>query len=201
MKRECGVCWWIYDPAVGDEEAAVPPGVPFEALPEDYVCPRCNAAKSRFVRPASDESLVDAIVLGYRSVDPKMRTLAIYNRALAVEAIDFRRVGELLVGALVTPWFLSVIVVGSGLPRAGSVELALPGGRFQLHAAEGGAPHLVLPLLSPVLELADPEAARAVARECVRLVTTDERKPARATSEEKTTSRRGLALGLFGGSR
>jgi rubredoxin len=33
-RRECGICWTVYDPAAGDDLAQVPPGTPFEALPE-----------------------------------------------------------------------------------------------------------------------------------------------------------------------
>ena len=34
----CGPCGWVYDPAVGDPDGDIPPGVAFEDLPEDYVC-------------------------------------------------------------------------------------------------------------------------------------------------------------------
>ena len=46
---QCGVCWHVYDPAVGDEEANVLPGTPFLALPADWTCPRCGAAPERFL--------------------------------------------------------------------------------------------------------------------------------------------------------
>ena len=49
MKRfECGVCWKVYDPRVGDEEWQVAPGTPFEALPPHWTCPRCAAERERF---------------------------------------------------------------------------------------------------------------------------------------------------------
>jgi rubredoxin len=44
----CGVCGYVYDPAEGDSESNVPPGVPFEKLPEDWVCPICGAGKDEF---------------------------------------------------------------------------------------------------------------------------------------------------------
>ncbi|MEO0132004.1 MAG: rubredoxin [candidate division WOR-3 bacterium] len=47
-KYRCTVCDYIYDPAVGDPESQVPPGTPFEALPENWVCPVCGADKSQF---------------------------------------------------------------------------------------------------------------------------------------------------------
>jgi len=48
-KWECEVCGYIYDPEVGDPENGVDPGTPFEALPNDWVCPICRASKERFV--------------------------------------------------------------------------------------------------------------------------------------------------------
>jgi rubredoxin len=47
---ECGVCWWVYDPKEGDEWAGIPPGVPFATLPDDWVCPQCEAPASKFMR-------------------------------------------------------------------------------------------------------------------------------------------------------
>ncbi|MFY9214180.1 MAG: rubredoxin [Tissierellaceae bacterium] len=44
----CGPCGWVYDPAVGDPDGDIPPGVAFEDLPEDYVCPVCGATKDLF---------------------------------------------------------------------------------------------------------------------------------------------------------
>lgn len=47
-KYVCEVCGWVYDPAVGDEEHGLKPGVAFEDLPDDFVCPICGAPKSEF---------------------------------------------------------------------------------------------------------------------------------------------------------
>jgi rubredoxin len=44
----CGNCGWSYDPATGDPEHGVAPGMPFEDLPGDWRCPDCGAAKSVF---------------------------------------------------------------------------------------------------------------------------------------------------------
>ncbi len=35
----CTVCGWIYDEAKGDSEHDLAPGVKFEDLPDDFVCP------------------------------------------------------------------------------------------------------------------------------------------------------------------
>ena len=46
-KYECP-CSYVYDPAVGDPDNGVAPGTPFEALPEDWVCPVCSLGKDMF---------------------------------------------------------------------------------------------------------------------------------------------------------
>ena len=48
QKYECMDCGWIYDPAIGDPDNGIPPGTLFEALPDDWTCPDCGAAKSEF---------------------------------------------------------------------------------------------------------------------------------------------------------
>ncbi|HYG66666.1 MAG TPA: rubredoxin, partial [Anaeromyxobacteraceae bacterium] len=51
-RYECGVCWYRYEPAVGDPVGDVPPGTPFAALPETWTCPTCDAPRLRFLRVA-----------------------------------------------------------------------------------------------------------------------------------------------------
>lgn len=49
MKRHlCTACDWVYDPAQGDPDAGIPPGVRFEELPDDWVCPQCGVGKDQF---------------------------------------------------------------------------------------------------------------------------------------------------------
>lgn len=45
-KYICRVCATIYDPEKGDVEDGIPPGTPFENLPENWTCPVCGSAKS-----------------------------------------------------------------------------------------------------------------------------------------------------------
>ena len=40
-RRECRICWYVYDPALGDPVWQVEPGTPFEALPAHWSCPNC----------------------------------------------------------------------------------------------------------------------------------------------------------------
>lgn len=46
--RVCVICGYVYDPEKGDPTRDIPPGTPFEELPEDYRCPICNATKEYF---------------------------------------------------------------------------------------------------------------------------------------------------------
>jgi len=51
-KYQCSVCGYIYDPEEGDPENGISPGIPFEKLPDDWVCPVCGADKSEFEKVA-----------------------------------------------------------------------------------------------------------------------------------------------------
>lgn len=46
---ECRICWHVYDPHEGDELGQIAPGTPFSALPDDWRCPNCDAAKTMFL--------------------------------------------------------------------------------------------------------------------------------------------------------
>lgn len=45
----CLGCGYEYDPAEGDEEGGISPGTSFEALPEEWICPKCASEKSEFI--------------------------------------------------------------------------------------------------------------------------------------------------------
>ncbi len=51
-KYECTICGYVYDPEKGDAEHGINPGTPFDALPDDWVCPLCGAAKDMFEKVA-----------------------------------------------------------------------------------------------------------------------------------------------------
>jgi len=44
----CTICGYTYNPDDGDPAAGIPPGTPFEDLPEEYTCPICRAGKDFF---------------------------------------------------------------------------------------------------------------------------------------------------------
>ena len=52
-KLECRICWYVYDPAIGDDVEQIPPGTPFLELPEHWRCPQCDSAPNTFI-PVTD---------------------------------------------------------------------------------------------------------------------------------------------------
>ena len=48
-RLECKICWYVYDPAEGDEVWQIPAGTPFGELPEHWCCPVCDGDKTQFM--------------------------------------------------------------------------------------------------------------------------------------------------------
>ena len=46
-KYECP-CDYVYDPEVGDPDNGIDQGTPFDDLPDDWVCPKCESEKEFF---------------------------------------------------------------------------------------------------------------------------------------------------------
>ena len=44
----CESCGFIYDPEDGDPDGGIPPGTPFEEIPDTWFCPVCGARKRDF---------------------------------------------------------------------------------------------------------------------------------------------------------
>ncbi len=49
-KYICSICGYVYDPNKGDLSSNISPGIAFEDLPADWICPECGAAKDQFVK-------------------------------------------------------------------------------------------------------------------------------------------------------
>lgn len=47
-RYECRACGYVYEPSKGDGKRQVPPGTPFEELPEGWRCPICGAQRRKF---------------------------------------------------------------------------------------------------------------------------------------------------------
>jgi rubredoxin len=54
VRLECKVCWHVYDPAQGDPVWQIPPGTPFDALPDHWSCPNCSTPKDGFLLLADE---------------------------------------------------------------------------------------------------------------------------------------------------
>lgn len=55
IKHVC-VCGYIYNPEYGDVSNDIDPGIKFEDLPDDWVCPICGLDKTHFHAEKKRES-------------------------------------------------------------------------------------------------------------------------------------------------
>ncbi|QFY44795.1 rubredoxin [Candidatus Methylospira mobilis] len=46
---ECRICWYLYDPELGDDSAQIAAGTRFEQLPPDWSCPQCDNPRQVFL--------------------------------------------------------------------------------------------------------------------------------------------------------
>lgn len=107
----------------------------------------------------------------YRDIgECKMRDLPIFNEALGVEAIGFRRYEGHVVGILVTPWFMNVVVgAADGLLRphrpGSAFGLRFPVGNIEFTVSEIASAGRIAScsLFSPMFQFADMASARATA--------------------------------------
>lgn len=188
---ECGVCWWVYDPDLGDEVWQIAPGTAFVELPAHWRCPNCDAAPHQFMvlgpssrngprprpeRPAGALALerrVGELLAAYEQVDARMRGLPVYNPALRVEAVGFRRWTEGLLGIVVTPWCMNLTLLTDPAATArleGSKRtIVLPSGSYELIAGflVDVGPLETCSLFSPMDDFDDPAVARLVAEHAI----------------------------------
>ena len=50
QKYCCKACDYVYNPQKGDLEGGIAPGVAFEDLPENWICPECGVGKE-YIEP------------------------------------------------------------------------------------------------------------------------------------------------------
>jgi rubredoxin len=53
--HQCAHCLTVYVPAIGDEAQGIQPETAFDALPQTYACPLCDAPKETFVQAGMQE--------------------------------------------------------------------------------------------------------------------------------------------------
>lgn len=113
-----------------------------------------------------------ALVTAFRRVRAtRMAGLPFLNDRLDVEAVGFRPWKAHWLGALVTPWFMNLVVAPRDgaqwrpLPPGDKRRYAFPAGDYDFVSAheEGVGPFFACSLFSPVLEFDDQPTARFVA--------------------------------------
>ncbi|WP_375161008.1 [NiFe]-hydrogenase assembly chaperone HybE [Bradyrhizobium sp. RDT46] len=123
---------------------------------------------------APDPDAADAVAWGERLAgsyqeigDRAMRDLPIYNDALGVEAVGFRRFNGTIIGIMVTPWFMNVVMPADAMRETAGTTLRvrLPAGDIEFALSEVGQIGQIAScsLFSPMFEFADMAAARATA--------------------------------------
>lgn len=112
------------------------------------------------------------LVAAFEAVAVRMRGLPIVNPALAVEAVGFAPWEGHWLGVMVTPWFINLTLLPrerakwQGLPQGAKRKYAFPAGVYDFIGADDPAigEYQVCSLFSPVLEFADQDTARLVAK-------------------------------------
>lgn len=190
---ECGVCWWVYDPALGDASWQIPAGTAFADLPEHWRCPNCDTAQAQFMvvapgaraasaahaRPAANAGLrclaerSAELQRAYAEVAQRMRRLPVYNQRLDIRVIGLRRWREGIAGVVTTPWAMNILLLpaaADSVPLEGSErEVRFPSGvyRFVSGRLAGVGPVETCSLFSPMQDFDDAEVAAEVARHAV----------------------------------
>lgn len=105
----------------------------------------------------------------YREIGERaMRDLPVYNEALGVEAVGFRRFNGTMVGIMVTPWFMNVVMPARAVAQAAAdarLRVRFPAGEIEFSISEVGemGPIASCSLFSPMFAFADMASARATA--------------------------------------
>ncbi|MEB3121742.1 MAG: rubredoxin [Snowella sp.] len=90
---ECRACGYVYVPTKGDSKAQIPPGTPFEDLPENWNCPVCSVPRKQFFNigatdaPSGFEENLN-YGFGFNRMTPDQKNLLIFG-ALFLGFISF----------------------------------------------------------------------------------------------------------------
>lgn len=213
-KLECGVCWRVYDPQTGDPARGAAPGTSFLNLPEAWRCPECDSPKETFLLIAGGvgpkrgahaqtmQTRLDSLLAAYRDADLAMAGLPIYNPRLRIAALGFRPDRGLYVGALITPWFLNIVL----LPEKKTTD-ARASGDIRAHVFPSGAYNFSVvklervgafefcSLFSPMLEFDSQEAAQLAAETALAALYEPAPAPKPLPKDQPAQSRRTLLMG------
>jgi [NiFe] hydrogenase assembly HybE family chaperone len=212
-RMECGVCWWVYDPAAGDSQWQIAAGTPFAELPGHWRCPRCDAAPAQFMALAgtshqekrkrdqtqttdSKQSVLQRLAAAYESAAERMRGLPVFNEALRVEVVGSRRCDEGRIAVVLTPWMMNLTLLPDAEARArreGTTRnVQFPSGTYGFTAGFlGGFGALeTCSLFSPMDCFDDLDVARSVGRQALAALFVAGEPTAAATAEPETAEQR-----------
>ena len=147
---------------------------------------------------------VERLVDYFQAVfEERFRDLPIINPALRVEAVGFRGLAEHEFGALITPWFINLVLLPgterwADRPQGDICTVELPGGKvdFTVSHDEVMGTMLSAAMFGTVTEFPDQAVAREVARETLRLLFSKEH--ADEDAERSGITRRQLLRNLGG---
>ncbi len=180
---ECKICWTPYDPADGDDYRQIETGTPFADLPDDWSCPNCGAPPEQFMvledpgSEATNDAATIAEATGRLVADfneiwhSTMRDVPIVNKALRVEAIGFKKYEGVIMGVLISPWFMNLILLPddsdwSGLTIGDKEVIAFPSGEYEFihNRREMTGGYKACSLFSPMGDFTSHKDATDVAR-------------------------------------
>lgn len=120
---------------------------------------------------AAHEEPSSRLNAAYAAIASRMQGLPFVNPALRVEAVGFAPWGAHWLGVMVTPWFINLMLLphdaAAPAPQQGAKHRhRFPAGDYEFIGAHDEAigDYEMCSLFSPVLEFADHEGAREVAR-------------------------------------
>jgi len=125
------------------------------------------AAVSAAPRPDPSSRLTAA----YRAIAKRMEGLNFVNPAIEVEAVGFAPWEDHWLGVMVTPWFINLMMLPrepagwTSLPQGETLRYRFPAGHYDFISGndEAVGEYHMCSLISPLLEIPDHAAARAVA--------------------------------------
>jgi [NiFe] hydrogenase assembly HybE family chaperone len=144
---------------------------------------------------------VQSLVASFERIGREsMRGLPFYNEALSVEAVGFERFGDEWLGALITPWFMNLMLVSDQpVPYAEAANgrkrtVDFPGGsvKFLCGGAEDFGMFDAHPIASPMDAYKSQDQARAAARLALVRLRTPPRAETAPPAAQSVVSRRTL---------
>jgi [NiFe] hydrogenase assembly HybE family chaperone len=122
------------------------------------------------------QAVIDKLVQRFQWIDrERMRGLPFYNDQLQVEAIDFEEIDIGYIGALITPWFINIILLFKQPPQqqvtvGQRCKHILPAGELEFMVGEDEVigRYDFISLASPVRQFKTRQQAQVFAREKLR---------------------------------